>query len=100
MAVKKKECTMLTMGTVVELKDKGIDMPTIVTVQYQVNMQTYFVKESLKLKTSLIKIGPIPIGMRKVPKIDTTIGSEVKVNYNPQNPSMAYITDNKGIINC
>jgi len=99
MKINKNLCTEITNGTVVSLKDKGLNFPRIVTVEYQVDSTTYQISESIKLKSSVIKLGPIPIGQRKTAKINTRMGSKVKINYNPDIPSMAYLTDNKGIIN-
>lgn len=100
-----KLCTSITTGKVTQLTDKGLDKPTMITVSYNVNGNDYEITESLKLKSKMIKIGFIPIGQEKIPMIkyrtgvEVIKGAEVKVNYNPNTPSMAYITDNIGIIN-
>lgn len=44
-------------GVVVDLKIKGIDSPTIVTVEYEIEGVKYTIKETLKLKSEVIKLG-------------------------------------------
>lgn len=101
----KKLCTSITTGKVIQLKVKGLDMPTMITVSYSANGNDYQITESLKLKSKAIKIGFLPIGQKKISVIEHRTGvevikgCEVKVNYNPNTPSMAYITDNIGIVN-
>lgn len=96
----KKLCSKVTEGEIIAFNYRGMELPAIITVQYEINNTKYTLKESVKLKSSLIKLGPIPIGQRKTPKISTRIGDKLKINYNPEIPSNAYITENTGIINC
>ncbi|HHU53185.1 MAG TPA: hypothetical protein GXZ43_03790 [Clostridiaceae bacterium] len=98
---KKKRCTANTTGQIVNIRSKGLDCPTIITVQYQVDNQLYEVKESIKLRSEIIKLGFLPIGQRKIPVMgNTAVGNPARVSYNPDNPSDAYLTDNIGIMNC
>ncbi len=87
-------------GKIVELKNRGLDCPTIMTVQYQVDDVKYTISESIKLKSQAIKLGPIPIGQRKIPIMgDIKKGTIVTVKYDPENPSKAIIKENGGFQN-
>ena len=101
--MKKKDmqrCTQLTNGIVIDLKNKGLDFPTIVTVEYEVLGVFYQISESIKYRSEFIKIGFLPIGQKKIPKLGSTVvGSSVRVSYNPDNPDVAYLPDNIGKIN-
>lgn len=97
---KKKNCTSIVEGKVISLKSNGLDSPSVITVEYEINNERYQITETVKLKSSVIKLGFIPIGQKKIPKINTKIDSMVKVSYNPNNPNEAYIVGNDGIINC
>lgn len=55
-----KKCTGATQGIIIEIKSKGIDAPTIIKVQYEVNSVTYEIKETMKLRSEIIKIGFCP----------------------------------------
>lgn len=98
--MKKENCTITIDGKVVSLKSKGIDAPSVVIVEYEVNNVKYQLKESVKLESKAIKLGFIPIGQRLIPKINTTVGAIVQISYNPDKPSEAYIVGNEGNINC
>ena len=101
MGINRANCTCTVMGVISFHKDKGLDMPTIIKVEYQVNGITYTIKDTVKLKCSAIKIGFLPIGMNKEPVMgDTRVGSPAMVSYNPNNPAEAFITHNTGFINC
>lgn len=50
------------------------------------------------MEYSAIKIRFLPIGQRKVSKINSKVGSEVEVNYNPDKPEEAYIVGNDGLL--
>lgn len=93
----KKLCTHSTLGIIIDVKDRGIDTPSTVIFSYRVNGETYQRKESLKYRNEWIKLGPIPIGQRKIPRIDVIIGNQVEVSYSPDDPSKAYITNNRNI---
>ena len=99
MRVNKKRCTETVMGKVIKIKDKGVDFPTIITVQYEVNNNQYEISESIKLRCEWVKIGFLPVGQKKYAVMgDTKVGSMASVTYNPDNPQEAYITKNIGRI--
>lgn len=99
--VNKKRCILKTNGTIVNIEHKGLECPTLITVEYVVNSNIYSIRESVKLKSELIKLWIIPIGQRQVPVLPNVgIGAVVEVSYNPNKPTEAFITDNIGIINC
>ena len=101
MRVNKANCTQIVIGRIKDKKVKGLDFPTIIWVEYQVDGKTYVLKDTIKYKVELIKIGFLPIGQRNYAKMgDTRVGSLARVSYNPYNPSEAFLTDNIGIINC
>lgn len=93
-------CTTEITGTVKSVQIKGQDFPTIITVVYTVNDHPYEVSESIKLKSQPIKLGFLTVGQKRVPVLgNTSVGSVVRVKYNPNNPSEAYLPDNIGIAN-
>jgi len=87
-------------GIVLSIKSKGIDNPTVMTVEYKVKKETYKLKETIKLKSEPIKFLFIPIGQKKVPVMEVVKGQEVIVVYDVKNPKKAYIKGNEGKINC
>ena len=90
-------CTEVILGTIKNLRVKGQDCPTMITVEYQVNGTSYEITEPLKLKSEKIKLGFLPIGQKRVPVMgNTAVGNTAMVNYNPNNPSEAFITNNIG----
>ena len=98
-AKKEREYTGEAVGTVVRIRRGGIDRPTSVCVRYEVDGRTYECRETVKLESELIKIGPIPIGQRKRGKIASHVGSQVRVAYLPSDPSKAILVDNTGLMN-
>lgn len=93
-------CTATTSGTVVNIKVKGQDFPTMISVSYIVNGATYELTESIKLKSEKVKLGFLTIGQKRVAVMrNTTVGSVVRVNYTPANPAESYLTDNIGKAN-
>lgn len=98
-AKKEREYTGEAVGTVVRFRMGGIDRPSSVCVRYEVDGRTYECRETLKLESELIKIGPVPIGQRKRGKIATRVGSKVRVAYLPSDPSKAILADNAGLMN-
>ena len=95
-----KKCTQVIDGTVIEVKKKGLDFPTIVTVKYEVSGVCYQIAESKKYGNEFIKIGFLPVGQKRIPKLGSVVvGSSVSVSYNPACPEMAYLTDNVGKVN-
>lgn len=96
----KKKCTAVTMGTIVERRDLGFERPIVIKVQYVVDGKTYAINDTLKYRREAIKLGFLPIGQRKVPKLENNqVDTSVRVAYNPEHPDMAYLPDNKGIMN-
>lgn len=87
-------------GTVVDTKRKGLDFPTVITVEYEVEGMKYTVKETLKLKNEVIKFGFIPIGHRQIPKVKCEKGKIVTIEYDEKSPEKGHIKGNDGIINC
>lgn len=93
-------CSLETVGKITNLKIKGQDFPTVITVSYTVDSEVYSITESVKLKSEKIKIGFLPIGQKRVPILGSTrVGSTVRVKYNPQNPQEAFLPDNVGKAN-
>lgn len=91
---------MTVNGVVKKLISRGLDRPTLISVEYQVNGITYEVTESIKLESETVKLGFLPIGQKKKPVMGATkVGSLASISYNPQNPSEAFITHNVGKIN-
>ena len=68
-----------------------------VIVEYEVEGQKYEITEGLAMESKTVKFGFLPIGQKKMPKINSKIGSIVDVNYNPDAPSEAYIVGNDGL---
>ena len=94
-----KEC----LGIIKELKVKGLEFPTKVVVEYNVNNKKYVLEEKLVMKKDKqVVLGFIPIGYKtkSLIKIRTGIkaieGNSVKVKYEESNPSNAYLVDNVG----
>jgi len=95
----KNNCTETTVGKVKELRSLGLNKAKKIKVEYRVDGKLYVVEEGIKLKSEWIKIGFIPIGQKKTPVMgDVSVGSNALVTYNPNNPSEAYITENKGFL--
>lgn len=68
-----------------------------IRVSYTVDGTAYELTESAKLRSEAIKLGPIPIGQKQVPKLPTTeVGERVTVCYDPNDPSRAHLRDNEG----
>lgn len=96
----KANCTAEATGSVKAVKVQGQDFPTIITVVYEVNGDSYEVSESIKLKSQPIKLGFLTVGQKRVPVLgNTSVGSAVSVMYNPNNPVEAYLRDNTGMAN-
>lgn len=87
-------------GIVLSVKSKGLDNPTVMTIEYKVKKETYKLKETIKLKSEPIKFLFIPICQKKVPVMEVVKGQEVIVVYDAKNPKKAYIKENQGKINC
>ena len=96
---KRENCTSMIDAVITDIRVKGLEAPTMITVQFTIDQVDYQICESIKLKSKMIKIGFLPIGQKKIPVLpNPVIGGYVKVNYNPENPKEAYIRDNIGIM--
>ena len=91
----------ITIGQVVYCKSKGLDFPTVIRVQYQVNGIIYELEDTVKYEVRVLKkLGPIPIVTQNYPVMGNhTVGTQVSVTYNVDNPAQAYLTHNIGWIN-
>ena len=97
---KKSRCKIETSGVITDAKCNGMDCPTVLTIEYEVDGTVYFVKESAKIYLKAIKIGFLPIGARSLYRLgDISIGNTVRVLYNQNKPGESYLPDNKGILN-
>lgn len=96
---KERSYTGETMGVVERIRPGGSDRASYAYVRYCVDGVEYTLRESLKLNSALIKLGPIPIGQRKTYVLGCSVGSTVRVSYLPSDPSRAILTDNRGIMN-
>lgn len=98
-AHKERTYTGQTVGTIIRVRPGGVDRPTTVYVRYEVGGMTYERRETVKLTSEAIKLGPIPIGQRKHGKIPSRVGCTVPVAYLPEDPSMAILVGNDGLMN-
>ena len=99
--MKKNKCTKECNGIIKDLKIKGLDFSPVITVEYEVNRKTYELKENLIFKkTKNTKLGFISVGYKTKSLIElrtgipATVGNQVKVKYNEENPQNAYLPDN------
>lgn len=91
---------LYTEGEIIANESQQLSAPTYITVAYQVGDMRYRITESVKLKSEVIKWGFLPVGQMKSPKLDDVrVGAKVKVAYDPNRPSRAYIVGNEGWIN-
>ena len=90
-----------TVGRVIYNKSKGLDFPTVIRVQYQVNGIIYELEDTVKYKVRVLKkLGPIPIITQNYPVMGNhTVGTQVSVTYDINNPAYAYLTHNIGWMN-
>lgn len=89
----------LVEGTITKIVHKG-DNLGLVFAEYKVLGKSYQISESVKYKVEPIKLGFLPIGTRKIPRMGTvSVGDSVRIAYNPQQPDRAYLVDNRGFIN-
>lgn len=87
-------------GTVIKLKSKGLDFPSIARVEYEIEGKKYQIEETIKLVSKVIKLGFLPIGQKKIPKIDCKEGTIVTIIYDEDSPEKGHIEGNEGIVNC
>lgn len=96
----KELCTAVTIGTIVERRDLGFDKPIVIKVQYVVDGRTYVINDALEYRSKVFKLGSLPIGQMKIPKIGSNqVGTSVLVAYDPERPDEAYLLDNQGVMN-
>lgn len=87
-------------GEVVALVPHGRHSVTVARVRYEVDGRPYELREPLALRSEAIRLGPVPIGQRKTPKLGSVApGSRVEVAYLPGDPSRALIVGNDGLMN-
>ena len=89
------------IGKIKEIKVKGLDYPSTIIVNYEVDNKTYEIKENLVLKKNITKkISFIPIGYTTKRLIElksgvpAKVGNSVKVKYCSSDPSKAFLPDN------
>lgn len=98
--MKKINCTKTCSGIIKEINTKGLDFPSRIIVKFEVNGKIYEISENLVMKPQKIKLGFIPIGYKTKSLIEintgisATIGNNVNVKYNADNPNEAYLPDN------
>ena len=97
-ARKERSYTGETTGVVERIRSYGVDRPSVACVRYRVDGAEYTFRETLKVKSSAIKLGSVPIGQRKTYVLDCAPGSTVRVSYLPSDPSRAILTDNRGVM--
>ena len=101
MIKKYNKCNKECEGIIKELKQKGINFPTKIIVNYKVNDKTYTIEENLVMKKEkTLLLGFIPIGYTTKSLISlktgipSIVGNSVKVKYEEENPGNAYLIDN------
>lgn len=100
MKINMTNCTHCVEGTIDQLVIKGQDFPTVMVVHYAVGGYSFELRESVKLKSEKIKLGFLTVGQKRVPALgNTSVGSKVRVLYNPDDPAEAYLPDNLGKAN-
>lgn len=98
--INKTACSTRVVGHISDKTLRGSDFPISISVEYYVNDKLYVITETIKYEKKTIKIGNIPIGQKRVPKIgNIRIDSPTLVAYNPNNPQEAYIVENEGCDN-
>lgn len=98
---RKKFCdyTGVTGGTILKIKKGGVDCPFIIHAGYVVNGVNYEIKETAKLKSQTIKIGPLPIGQKKTFVLgNVREGDTVEIHYDETNPQKGIIYGNEGLM--
>lgn len=96
---KNRNYTGRVYGEVLKIVDRGLDFPWVIHVAYTVNGIEYTMKETAKLKSETIKLGPIPIGQRKTFVMGpVSAGDPVLIRYDEQDPRKAIIDGNEGAI--
>lgn len=102
--MQKNNCTEMCKGIIKEIKINGIDFPSEIIVNFEVDGKKYEIKENLVTKPHKIKLGFIPIGYKSKSLIEintgikATVGNAVNVKYNINNPNEAYLLDNNSSV--
>ena len=87
-------------GIIIDVKTKGLDRPTLMSVEYYVDGQRYEIQERVKYKRAAIKIGFIPIGQKRTPKLGSFYkGKVVTILYTSEDPQKAKLKFNEGVDN-
>ena len=96
----RKRCTEEVFGKISNFQIKGLNHPSVISVEYTAGGKTYVLEETVKLKSVPIKIWFLTIGQRRVPTISRIkVGQKILVKYNQWNPHYAYLPDNVGLTN-
>ena len=101
--MRKKNFNNVCYGVIKELKVNGIDFPTRIVVEYEVDNQKYTLVENLVMvRERNILLGFLPIGYKTKSLIEVNtgkkaiVGNSIKVKYEKANPNNAYLVDNEG----
>ena len=85
-----------TEGIITKFRLRGVDSSSVITVAYEVSGVAYSVTESVRMKSEVIRLGPVPIGQRQVPVMGAVAeGTKVTVIYDPKDPQKAVIVENR-----
>ena len=85
-----------TEGIITKFRLRGVDSSSVITVVYEVSGVAYSVTESVRMKSEVIRLGPVPIGQRQVPVMGAVAeGTKVTVIYDPKDPQKAVIVENR-----
>lgn len=97
---RKKESYMgVTQGRISKIVSKGVDAPWVIYVDYHVAGIDHQIKETAKMKSTLIKIGKIPVGQRKTFVMgQVKEGDLVEIRYDTADPSKAILYENDGVV--
>lgn len=96
---KKRAYRGIAQGTVVEIRNKGLDHPWVVYVVYKVHGQEYQIRETAKLKSETVRIGRLPVGQRKTFVLGPLReGDSVEVRYDMEHPEKGILYGNDGCI--
>ena len=101
----KKVCNKECNGIIKEIKVRGLNFPSTISVEYQIDGKTYTLNENLVMKKDkTIKFGFIPIGYSTKSQIELNTGIEakagntVRIKYEESNPENAYLVDNDSLL--
>lgn len=98
-----KKCDKECVGIIRELKIKGLDFPTVISVEYTVDGKKYVLNENLIMKRDkkyVLGFIPIRYTTKSLIELRTGVkaiaGNNVKIKYDSSNPQNAYLVDNVG----